>query len=91
MMAHIHYTIYNIHYILPTAIIIKKDSLVLFTIYCYWMSSHVGCAGVQHWLLPTSPSRHPSGGVCSHGLVLVSHEMRSLSIYATCIQHLVLL
>ena len=35
MMAHIHYTIYNIHYILPTAIIIKMDSLVLFTIYVH--------------------------------------------------------
>ena len=84
MKAHIHYTIYNIHY---TANCNNYQDgfpgivhyIRMFT-YCYWMSSLVGCAGVQHWLLPTSPSRHPSGGVCSHGLVLVSPEMRSLSI-----------
>ena len=41
----------------------------------------VGCGGIQHRILPTSPSRHPKGCVYNHGLVLVSCELGSLSEY----------
>ena len=53
----------------------------------------VGCGGIQHRLLPTSPSRHPKGCVCNHGLVLVSCELGSLSVYCSefnCLQQYIL-
>ena len=62
------------------------EQLVLFIIATECL---VGCGGIQHRLLPTSPSRHPKGCVRNHGLVLVSCELGSLSMNVStgeCIQ-----